>query len=218
MADIYVIIRKVDQAYIEQNYDRLLSALYPARREAVERFRNKRAACVSVAAGLLLQETVERELGLKAPELQIGVGQQGKPYIMGCEHFQYNLSHSGEYVVLAYGAERLGIDIEQIRDKDLAVARRCFTEREYAYVVHGDEKSDEEQEDVQTRFFRIWTMKESYLKLTGKGISVPLNSFEVNPHALCVENTKYRFFTMRREEYYIALCAENASAGRIKIS
>lgn len=215
MSDIYVAIRKVNQAYTEQNYERLLSELYPARREAVERFRNKQAAYVSVTAGLLLQETAERELGLKARELRIGTGQQGKPYIIGCEQFQYNLSHSGEYVVLAYGEERLGVDIEQIRNKDIAVARRCFTEKEYDYVIHGDESCDSEQADVQSRFSRVWTMKESYLKMTGEGISVPLNSFEVNPHTLRVENTEYQFFVTKWEAYHIAVCARNVERVRI---
>lgn len=215
MSDIYVTLRRVNQAYIEQNYKRLLSELYPARREAVERFKNKRAACVSVTAGLLLQETAERVLGLKAPELLIGTGTQGKPYIIGCEQFEYNISHSGEYVVLAYGEERLGIDIEQIGDKDIAVARRCFTQKEYDYVIYGDGSCDGEQADIQSRFSRIWTMKESYLKMTGEGISVPLNSFEVNPHARCVENTEYRFFVTQWEAYHIAVCAEDVEHVRI---
>lgn len=215
MSDICVIIRKVDQAYIEQNYERLLPELYPARREAVERYKNKQVAYVSMTAGLLLQEIAERELGLKAKEIEIGTGQQGKPYIRGCEHFQYNISHSGEYVVLAYGCDPLGVDIEQIRNKDVAVARRCFTEKEYAYVIQGGGDFADGHGDVQTRFSRIWTMKESYLKLTGEGISVPLNSFEVNPHTLCVENTKYRFFVTIWEDYHIALCADNVGKVRV---
>ena len=126
------------------------------------------------------------------------------------------MSHSGNYVALAYGDCALGIDIEKIREKDSAVAKRCFTQEEYEYILKGfsnnsiklHEDSNGMLKDINRRFFRIWTMKESYLKCTGTGISIPLNSFYVNPATLMVEDTGYRFQIWDDEEYCIALCTE----------
>ena len=99
----------------------------------------------------------------------------GKPYLQGNDRLHFNLSHSGRWVALAWGDSPLGIDIEQIQmdaGKE-EIARRYFRSDEQAYVfaVPGDERA--------RRFYRVWTMKESYLKYLGTGIDRPLNSFSV---------------------------------------
>lgn len=213
MSTINVIIRKVNSAYIEKNFDALIEKLYPSRREAVLRFKNRKAACVSLTAGMLLQEVAYEVCNITPDKLEVNVGEQGKPYIKGAEDFYYNISHSGEYVVLAYGRQELGVDIERIRDKDIAVAKRCFTDEEYAYIA-GDALDDVRCDVIisqDERFFRIWTMKESYLKYTGEGISVPLNSFNVKPTELTIENTNLSFNVCRFDDYIITVCAEDVS-------
>ena len=62
-------------------------------------------------------------------------------------------------------------------------------------------------------FTRVWTRKESYLKFTGQGIRVPLNSFEVLPG----EQTLPVFFQeFTLEGYRIALCSEEEMAVSLK--
>ena len=104
---------------------------------------------------------------------------------MGNKEFKFNISHSGDYVVITYTTDKdvnaLGIDIERIRSKesDMMVAHRFFTKDEIDYISDGLECSDED-----TRFYKIWTMKEAYIKMTGKGLSTRLDSFNVYPDEL----------------------------------
>ncbi len=207
MTKIHVSVVQVNQEYIEQHFDELVERLYPERKSRVLAFRRKEPAYVSVVAGLLLQELVEKQLGIHPDELVLEKNENGKPWIKDHPEFYFNISHAGDYVVLAYGDVPLGVDIEQIRGKDnLRVAGRCFTEREYAYVSGQKEADDSLSAE---RFFYLWTMKESYLKLTGDGISVPLNSFEVDPVQKTVVGTSYRYFMLRMDEYWISVCSEN---------
>lgn len=207
MTKIHVSVVQVNQEYIEQHFDELVERLYPERKSRVLAFRRKEPAYVSVVAGLLLQELVEKQLGIHPDELVLEKNENGKPWIKDHPEFYFNISHAGDYVVLAYGDVPLGVDIEQIRGKDnLRVAGRCFTGREYAYVSGQKEADDSLSAE---RFFYLWTMKESYLKLTGDGISVPLNSFEVDPVQKTVIGTSYRYFMLRMDEYWISVCAED---------
>ena len=68
----------------------------------------------------------------------------------------------------------MGNDIERIKQGRLKVADRFFAKEELAWMY-----AVEDEEEINRRMFRIWTMKESFLKATGKGISLPLGDFAV---------------------------------------
>ncbi len=227
MTKIHVSVVQVNQEYIEQHFDELVERLYPERKSRVLAFRRWEPAYTSIIAGLLLQTLVEEKLGIHPQALVLEKNENGKPTVQGHPEFYFNLSHAGDYVVLAHGDVPLGVDIEQIRTQNLHVAKRCYTEAEYAYVAGADSEenqigdiSEENHEmnietdmlqpdtsmDINDRFFYLWTMKESYLKLTGDGISVPLNSFEVDPYRQTVKGTLYRYSMQRMDDYWISVC------------
>jgi len=85
----------------------------------------------------------------------------------GCD----NISHSGEYVVLAVSRHELGVDIETLGLYKDKLARRCCTEEEYIWL----------QTQRSEAFFRLWTGKESLMKATGLGFALPAGSFSVLP-------------------------------------
>lgn len=126
-------------------------------------------------------------------------GEFGKPYVKERKDFHFNISHSGDFVVLAWGDKPVGIDIEQIRGdaKIEKLARRHFTQPEQDYVFRGEEA------EKSHRFFQIWTAKESYLKYLGTGLSKSLQSFDVRsmdfPH----------FFTQTLGDCCLTLCTED---------
>ncbi len=211
MSRINVIVRKVNTDLTDEQYEELLESLYRDRKEKVRKFKNRRAAFVSLTAGLLLQETACAKLGIGVDDIIISRGAHGKPCIEGYPKFHYNLSHSGEYVVLVYSDMPVGIDIEQIKDKFQKVAARCFTTSEISYLDNGDFEVGINGSSDAERFCQIWTMKESYLKLTGQGISVPLNSFSIDLKNMFVEGTDCHFATTRIEDYYITVCASDIS-------
>lgn len=104
---------------------------------------------------------------LKEPrELALKYGENGKPYFKELPLY-FNLSHSGRYVLCAVSNREIGADIQQIREiKELQLAERHFAKEEYRQL--------ELCEDLDKRrqlFFQLWSRKEAYGKLTGKGLS-----------------------------------------------
>lgn len=180
MIEVYVY--KVETEYIERHLDTLMEQLCSWRYEKASKIGNGKAKVVSVAAGLLIQNLLLKKYGLKKDDIEVSLGEQGKPVICylpdnsGSRRIHFNISHSGNYVAAAISDNNIGIDIECKEDKGLRVARRCFAESEYQYILA-------QPEAVRMRTFRdIWAMKESCLKYTGTGISVPLSSVLVDMH------------------------------------
>jgi 4'-phosphopantetheinyl transferase len=73
-------------------------------------------------------------------------------------------------------AREVGIDVELIRSdlKIEQIAERFFSHHEIATLRALP------TELRQSAFFRCWTRKEAYIKATGKGLSLPLDQFEVS--------------------------------------
>ena len=131
----------------------------------------------SAAGRLLLARALEDCLG-RAPSAEELAGQSksanGKPFFPAYPDFHYNISHSGDYVVCAYSAQPIGIDIQQIPDKARrvsSIAGHFFSDREVAAL------QDLPDFEMRRLFTRFWTSRESYIKLTGRGLAEPFKSF-----------------------------------------
>jgi 4'-phosphopantetheinyl transferase len=96
-------------------------------------------------------------------DLQIAVDVNGKPFFENAD-LHFNLSHSGAAIVAAFSSRPVGIDIESFgRCRDfLSIARRFFHPEEADAIAASRDEGD---------FLRLWTAKESMLKLSGEGLS-----------------------------------------------
>ncbi|MDR1979891.1 MAG: 4'-phosphopantetheinyl transferase superfamily protein [Synergistaceae bacterium] len=172
-----------------------ISAAYPKRARRIERLAREEDRLRSLAANLLLYET------LGASEILYGA--RGKPYVTGGPHF--SLSHSGDYAMLAVDDEPVGVDIEKwIEDDYLALARVSFHERERAVF---------ERAPSAKTFFDTWTLKESYVKMLGTGLSTELRSFcvKIDGDRACTDSdVKACFRLYRLEGYSVALCSPHS--------
>lgn len=154
---------------------------------------------LSLGAWRLMEEILKRH-GFSAENVTIGVN--GKPQ---CEGVYFNLSHSGDMVLCVAGDVPVGCDIEKVTDAPLEVADRYFSERERRYI-------DEAQNipEVNRRFFRLWTMKESYLKMTGEGMNLSPERIEIDCNALTVlRDGVLQSCTLKNishEDYEISIC------------
>jgi 4'-phosphopantetheinyl transferase len=127
----------------------------------------------------VLRQLLSQYLGTKPEQLRLSYGAYGKPALNG-EHkdsrLRFNMSHSHEVALFAFAEDReLGVDVEHIRT-DFAseeVARRFFSRREVETF------NALPQHDQVAAFFKCWTRKEAFIKVIGKGLSQPLDKFDV---------------------------------------
>ena len=136
------------------------------RREKTDTLRRTADKIQSLGVGILLQKALpDKDLSL------VRFGDVGKPYLPG-DSTRFNLSHAGDWALCAAGEAELGCDIERMKDYRMNVAHRFFCPQETAML-----ESAPTPQLQQELFFRLWTLKESYLKAVGKGLTKPLNSF-----------------------------------------
>jgi len=137
-----------------QELARALPYIDPLRQEKIRRLVTAEKKAQSACAGLLLNHLFG--------DTSYESGANGKPHLTAEGGVHFNLSHSGQYVVCAVSDTDVGVDIESVSPIRAAVMRRCFHEEEQQWI--GDDAS---------RFTRLWTMKEAYMKLLGTGFSLP---------------------------------------------
>ncbi len=179
-----VFLYRIEQEDILREESHIRELLDDSRKEKVARLKNDSARIQSIAAGMLLK--VGTSLFLEGKAEKYMYGYDDRDYRISheellerlssadqvpCGEIYSNLSHSGEYVALAVGNVPVGIDVEHKSDNDFKVTKRMFTKRDQDYIF-GD------MLDAERRFRDIWTIKESFLKCLGIGISVPLSSFD----------------------------------------
>lgn len=192
-----------DSAVTENDYRRLYLLSDQYRRRKADRYLRQEDRIRCVCAGLLLR------FALGKADFEIETAPNGKPRVKDCPDFHFNLSHSGNWVVIAYGTSPVGVDVEQIHwdsGKD-NLARRFFTADEQAYVFHGHEQGRAE------RFFEIWTAKEGYLKYLGTGLHKALDSFSV----LQLKSPN-RFSFQPEDGYSLTLWTADAAYDVIEVS
>ncbi len=123
-----------------------------------------------------LREVLGRYLAKDPGELKFVYGAYGKPSLVGEQSLRFNMSHSHEVALLAVASDNeLGVDVEHIRE-DFAseeIARRFFSR------VEVETFNSLPLNEQVAAFFRCWTRKEAFIKVIGKGLSQPLDGFDV---------------------------------------
>lgn len=142
--------------------------LSDAERSHLAGYRIRDSAERYVVTRSLVRAVLGERLGMRPRDIPVSRTDTGKPIVAGGVHF--NLSHSGDLIVLALSSQRdVGVDIERKRDipKAHAMAARWLTDRERVElerIIAGGAAMSE-------AFLRVWSLKEARIKALGVGIS-----------------------------------------------
>lgn len=176
-------------------WERRVKLVSPSRRDRIISFRSQEDRCRSLAASLLLRAAL-REEGISYEDISIRQGIHGKPELEGCS-LHFNISHGGKLAMCALADRQVGADIESLfrfdgkKSRMQGIAKKCLNEKERILL----EQSDKREKDM----IRIWTKKESFVKMTGEGLSRDLAT---------VDTLQGGYFEQRilEDEYCATVC------------
>ncbi|MCI8472300.1 MAG: 4'-phosphopantetheinyl transferase superfamily protein [Clostridiales bacterium] len=175
-------------------YDVLSLLIAPDKKSKLDNYKSDIDKKLGLYADLLLRIAIHQDLNIENSDIKLSTNSYGKPFLKNNQDYHFNISHTHNMIAVAISSNPVGVDVERTREIDTGIAKRFFTKREQNYI----EKS---QDDLYERFFEIWTKKEAYIKCTGKGLSVPLDSFDVTGKSL-----SERFYTVGDGKYIINMC------------
>ncbi len=162
---VQIYYQKIQEIVLDEQ---LLSSLQPQRRKQLLSFRFEADKKRCAAAGLLLWKHIYKG----HPEnFTVFYNENGKPTVQNAPFF--NLSHSGDFVMLAVNDTPVGCDIEQLHKAILT--KHVFHPNEIERLLalpEGDNRNLE--------FLQLWTAKEAFLKAIGTGIDANANTYDLS--------------------------------------
>ncbi|REJ74155.1 MAG: 4-phosphopantetheinyl transferase [Acidobacteria bacterium] len=174
--DAWLELWRVDLA--AEGTDADVGLLSAAERNRAERFVVPAPRRQFVRTRAALRRILARRLGCAPGAVKLVTGEHGKPSLPGGT-LSFNVSHSADIALVVVGAAcwggRLGIDVERAAPERRLerLARRFFAEDEAAFFLAAPPGR---QTDI---FYRLWTLKEAYLKSWGTGLTFSSRRFSV---------------------------------------
>lgn len=122
------------------------------------------------------------------PPYHLRKGEHGKPFLMDCPDVHFNVSHCRSAVLSGLGSAEMGVDVEAMRPLRMRIAQRICTDSEQQEILQA--------ENPALMLLRFWTLKESYVKALGIGISYPMQTaaFSLQGNIIKTNIKGYRFF------------------------
>ena len=154
--------------------------------------------------GILLLEKAFSHIGLDFSQSDIVKAENGKPYIKG-DPVYFSISHCDGLAVAVLSKAPVGIDCESVRRTSGAVMKRCYGDSETDYILTSA--------DSDKTFSWLWTLKESYAKMTGEGVGsdLKMKCFNVENGRTLFESGAFFYHygtSFNNEDYFISVCVK----------
>ncbi|MBW9154570.1 4'-phosphopantetheinyl transferase superfamily protein [Clostridium estertheticum] len=195
-----IIRKKVDFNLSKDKFQYFLDFINEEEKDKILKYRRYEDSLRSLYGKLILKNV------LNLDKIQLKYNKWGKPELLNNSKIHFNISHSGEWVVVGIATEPIGVDIQKIGEIDLSIMKNCFSKMENEYILSLCKNSRKDA------FFKLWTLKEAFIKSKGMGLYMPLDSFSIDissykPILYNDKNEKCQLSVNRIEkDYFMAIC------------
>jgi len=164
-----------------------------------------------------LRTILSRYTGHSPAEIAFGIGENKKPFISNLKGaaLQYNVSHSGNWILIGISNFAIGVDTENVNPsfEFSDIIGDYFSTEEISYIS---------QDNGTERFFKLWTRKEALTKATAKGLDedlkfIPsLDGDHLVETSVLKSNDSWLVSSFQLAEEYLGCAAYNTGVGRIR--
>lgn len=192
-------------------FNRLYHSVHPVRKAKIDALRYAEDKFLSLGAGILLKVALQ-DAGYNYENARFIRNEWGRP-MLSDGAFSFSLSHSGNYAMCAVSDREIGCDVQKRRAIHRSVVQRLFSEEEKRQIDAGGEEA----------FCRIWSLKESYLKMIGMGLNMGLGDFSItlgsNPviEQDAIEGSVYLREFRDIRDYCFGVCAREPIRGNLEM-
>ncbi|UII76110.1 4'-phosphopantetheinyl transferase superfamily protein [Flagellimonas sp. HMM57] len=156
---------KIDISDFEHEVHRLTHFLEPHELLRSQRYRFKKDCNRFIISRTILKILLAKQTGTSVENISLKKDERKKPYLPLNPSVFFNLSHSGNCILIAISEVPVGIDVEKIDESfDFTpLLSQIFNTTEIKKLNNADQP-------LRT-FYTFWTRKEAIVKATGKGIT-----------------------------------------------
>lgn len=161
MSFVKVFYADVSAYYDENALAERKAEVSDARQNRIDRAKRPETKALLLGSGLIVPVALKKVFG--DFDYEIKVAEMGKPYVSNRDGVFFSVSHTGKYVLCAVSDTEVGADLEEIAEAQtvMPIADRFFTPLERDAISLSPSPAE--------AFCRLWTLRESYVKMTGKG-------------------------------------------------
>ena len=181
-----------------ENSENLLPFMSEQRLEKINGITAEKVREEKICAYALLRYALFMEYGVTEPPVFI-YSEREKPYLANLPHIFFSLSHAGGYCACAVHDKEIGIDLQDYRPMKESVSFKICTKREIEEVYGADSPNP------SFSVCRLWCMKESVGKLTGKGFAEGFDSIETGP-LLERGRLKSADLVLDEKDFFLSVC------------
>ena len=168
---IKILALKLTSDLVNLDHKGFLQMVNKEKQEKIKHFYRLEDSVRSLFAELIVRKTICEKYNIPNSDVEFWANEFGKPFLAGTDDFNFNVSHSSEWIVCAVGNRPLGVDIEKIKEIEIGDMVKYFFSRQELETIKKISDCDKIK-----YFYELWTLKESYVKAIGKGRYIPLNS------------------------------------------
>lgn len=212
---MYIYCVQINQALDETPFQEMIRYISPEKKVKIQRFRKPIDAMRSLLGDLIIRYILCKHYGFDNDEIQYGYLEFGKPYLKQHTDIHFNISHSGDWIVGVVSNDLVGIDIEKVTHMKENLSSIVLTDNENKKLQALNES------ERNLSFFELWTLKESYVKSTGSGLSEGLHTLEISMNNGIIRMKKneqpiHAYFEILDsiEGYKFSLCSLSQSIDR----